>query len=172
MSITAKDRQAVRETYGHCCGYCGVSESDNGGRLEIDHYRPTTKGGEDNLDNLVYACVHCNRFKGSYWPDEDDPQSFYLLHPGEDDISPHLQMTASGRLEGLTPRGWFHIRRLHLNRPQLVVWRRNWQHYRELEEALRHSETITHQLQQRIRELEQEAIRLRQHIARLSGPGE
>jgi uncharacterized protein YceH (UPF0502 family) len=53
-----------------------------------------------------------------------------------------------------------------------VIWRQNWQRYRELEEALRHSEAITHQLQQRIRELEQEAIRLRQQIARLSGSEE
>lgn len=172
MSITSEDRRAIREAYGYCCGYCSVSESDIGGKLQIDHYRPATKGGEDNLNNLVYACAHCNRFKGNYWPDESDPQSLYLLHPVEDDPSPHLQITASGRMEGLTPRGWFHIRRLHLNRPQLVVWRQNWQRYRELEEALQRSEAITIQLQQRIRELEQEAFRLRQQIARLSGSAE
>jgi uncharacterized protein YceH (UPF0502 family) len=56
-----------------------------------------------------------------------------------------------------------------LNRPQLVVWRQNWQRYRELEEALRSSEAIAMQLQQRIRELEQEASMLRRRIARLSG---
>jgi 5-methylcytosine-specific restriction endonuclease McrA len=105
MSITTEDRQAIREAFGFCCGYCGVSESDIGGELQIDHYRPSTKGGEDSLDNLVYACVHCNRFKGNYWPDGDDPDSFYILHPGENDLSTHLQMTASGRMEGLTPRG-------------------------------------------------------------------
>lgn len=171
MSITATDRQATRKAFGFSCGYCRVSESDIGGQLEIDHYRPVTKGGSDKLGNLVYACVHCNRFKGNYWPDENDPKSLYLLHPGEDDPAVHFKLTASGRLEGSTRRGWFHIRRLHLNRPQLVVWRLNWQRYRELEEALQHSEAITHQLQQRIRELEQEAIRLRQQIARLSGSG-
>lgn len=78
-------------------------------------------------------------------------------------------MTASGRMEGLTPRGWFHIRHLHLNRPQLVIWRQNWHRYHELQEALKHSEEITTQLRQRIRELEQEASMLRQRIARLTG---
>jgi len=105
MSITLSDRQAIREAFGFSCGYCGVSESDIGGQLEIDHYRPVTKGGNDQLNNLVYACVHCNRFKGNYWPDDNDPQSFYLLHPGEDDPSLHFRLTASGRLEGSTPRG-------------------------------------------------------------------
>jgi hypothetical protein len=169
MSITAEDRRAIRELYGHCCGYCGVSESGIGGELQIDHYRPITRGGSDDPDNLVYACVHCNRFKGNYWPDEGDPKSFHILHPGEDDLPTHLQITASGRMEGLTPRGWFHIQQLHLNRPQLVVWRQSWHRYRELEEALRRSEAITIQLQQRIRELEQEASMLRKRIARLSG---
>jgi hypothetical protein len=169
MSITVEDRQEIREAYGYCCGYCGVSETDIGGELQIDHYQPTTRGGGDNPGNLVYACVHCNRFKGSYWPNEGDSESLKILHPGEDDLSTHLQVTASGRMEGLTPRGWFHIQRLHLNRPQLVVWRQNWQRYRELKEALRRSEDITLELQQRIRELEQEASMLRRRIAQLSG---
>jgi len=63
MSITNEDRQAVRDAYGYCCGYCGVSESDIGGDLQLDHYRPVARGGSDDLDNLVYACEHCNRFK-------------------------------------------------------------------------------------------------------------
>ena len=137
MSLTAEERLAVRAAYGYCCGYCGVSESDTGGELQIDPYQPTSKGGSDTLGNLVYACVHCHRFKGNDWPDESDPESFHILHPGEDDLSAHLQLTASGRMEGLTPRGWLHIRRLHLNRSQLVLWRQNWQRYRELEEVQR-----------------------------------
>ncbi len=169
MSITAEDRQVIRNAYGYCCGYCGVLESDIGGKLQIDHYRPITRGGGDDQDNLVYACVHCNRFKGNYWPDADDPDGLYILNPGKDNLSIHIQMTPSGRIEGLTPRGLFHIYRLHLNRPQLVVWRQNRQRYRELEEALRRSEGITIQLQKRIRELEQEASTLREQIARLSG---
>lgn len=169
MSITIEERREIREAFNYCCGYCGVTESDIGGELEIDHYQPSTRGGGDEVNNLVYACVHCNRFKGNYWPAENDPNSFYLLHPGQDELSIHLQFTTNGRAEGLTPRGWFHIRRLHLNRPQLVVWRQNKQRYSELEGISRRSEEITFQLQQRIRELEQEAFELRQRIARLSG---
>ena len=35
----------------------------------------------------------------------------------------HVKETTHGRLLGLTPRGWFHIQRLHPNRPQLVELR-------------------------------------------------
>lgn len=169
MTITMEDRQTVRTLYDHRCGYCGVSESDIGGELQIDHYQPITKDGGDSLHNLVYACVHCNRFKGDYWPDENDSENFHILHPEKDDVSLHFYVTASGRIEGRTPRGWFHINRLHLNRPQLIVWRQNWQRYHRLEDALNQSEQITSQLQHRIRELEQEAVFLRQQIARLTG---
>lgn len=169
MSITAENRAAVQSAYGYCCGYCGVSEIDIGGELQIDHYRPRTKGGSDDVDNLVYACSHCNRFKGNYWPDANSPDSFYLLHPGEDDVWAHLQFTTSGRLAGLTPRGWFHIHWLHLNRPQLVLWRQNQQRVRELKEALAQSKAITDRLQERIRELEREAAELRARMARLTG---
>lgn len=64
MTISPEDREVVRAAYGYRCGYCGVSEFDIGGKLQIDHYQPTAKGGSDGRENLVYACVHCNRFKG------------------------------------------------------------------------------------------------------------
>lgn len=35
----------------------------------------------------------------------------------------HITETTHGRLLGLTPRGWFHIQRLHLNRVQLIELR-------------------------------------------------
>ncbi len=61
-------RESIRALYGFRCGYCGVTETEAGGQLEIDHFRPRSHGGEDALDNLVYACPTCNRFKGDYWP--------------------------------------------------------------------------------------------------------
>ena len=49
--------KAVLERDYYTCGYCGVV----GGRLEIDHKIPFSKGGSDELSNLITACVHCNR---------------------------------------------------------------------------------------------------------------
>jgi len=168
MAIDAKTRAAVREVYGRCCGYCGVSEVWVGGELEIDHFQPLRYGGVDTPDNLIYACTICNRFKSDYWLTDDAPDNLRLLHPGKDDLSAHLSETADGRLVGLTPRGWFHIDRLHLNRPLLVELRR----LRRMEQPLRREVDQAHdiniQLQKRIRALEVELAGLREVIAGLS----
>lgn len=80
MTVTVEMRATVRATFAHRCGYCGVSENDIGNELDIDHYRPRKHGGQDEIENLVYVCPACNRFKGNYWPKEDDPDNFYLLN--------------------------------------------------------------------------------------------
>jgi FtsZ-binding cell division protein ZapB len=33
-------RRQVRERYGRRCGYCGISELDNGAELTVDHFQP------------------------------------------------------------------------------------------------------------------------------------
>ena len=169
MTITSEIRAAIREAYGYRYGYCGVSETWVGGELEIDHFRPLLHGGTDAPDNLVYACTTCNRFKGDYWPPSNASETLRLLHPKQDDLTAHLSETADGHLVGLTPRGWFHIERLHLNRPQLVELRR----LRQTEQILRRDIALAQEsrirLQKRISELEAEAARLREIIARLSG---
>ena len=43
----------------YTCSYCGCV----GGLLEVDHVIPFSKGGSDELDNLVCACRKCNRQK-------------------------------------------------------------------------------------------------------------
>jgi len=123
MTITAATRALVRERYVACCGYCGVPESAVGNELELDHFQPRAHGGSDELDNLVYACPACNRYKSAYWPAADAPEHLRLLHPGRDDLATHIVETVSGRLVGLTARGWFHIRWLHLNRALLISFR-------------------------------------------------
>ena len=57
-------RDSIRALYGFRCGYCGVTETESGGQLEIEHFRPRSRGGQDILDNLIYACPTCNRFSG------------------------------------------------------------------------------------------------------------
>ena len=43
---------------GHKCTYCkkGLKESD----MTIDHLVPISRGGTDEIHNLVIACAHCN----------------------------------------------------------------------------------------------------------------
>jgi HNH endonuclease len=115
--------QAVRERYAFRCGYCGVSEADVGGELTVDHFRPVVAGGDESDENLVYACARCNQYKGALLPEATDPTSGRrLLHPLQDDVSVHLREDeATGRVEGMTATGRFHIEALRLNRLALVV---------------------------------------------------
>ncbi len=168
MTPTPEIRATVREAYGRCCGYCGVSEVWVGGELEIDHFCPQRHGGTDTLDNLVYACTICNRFKSDYCPTADAPEGLWLLHPGQDDLSAHLLETADSRLVGLTPRGWFHIDRLRLNRPQLIDLRQLRRAEHSLRREVVQAQDIKTKLQERIRELETELAELREMIARLT----
>ena len=44
------------------CFYCGAEVA--GGRAEIDHMMPLSRGGEHRRENLAAACARCNRSKG------------------------------------------------------------------------------------------------------------
>ncbi len=123
MSITTEERATIRQRFDYRCGYCGLHETWYGDELEVDHFRPLKHGGTDDLENLVYACTKCNRYKASYWTDENSPQHRHLLHPLRDHIASHITQNLDGQLVGLTLRGQFHIQLLHLNRPRLIQLR-------------------------------------------------
>lgn len=170
MSISQETRSAVRAAYAFRCGYCGLPETLAGSALEMDHFRPLRHGGTDSEDNLVYACTTCNRFKGDYWPSSDAPNDFVLLHPRQNNVSAHIMLTSDGSVVGLTPRGWFHLRWLHLNRPQLVELRRNLMTEQGLRTSLAQSEKAQGELRQRVAELEAELAQLQSFIAQLISP--
>jgi 5-methylcytosine-specific restriction endonuclease McrA len=49
----------------YTCQYCG-----NKNHLTLDHVMPRSRGGKDDWDNVVTACVTCNVKKGSRTPQE------------------------------------------------------------------------------------------------------
>jgi len=123
-----------------------------GGELTLDHYRPRAAGGSDDQDNLVYACVRCNQYKGDFWPNSIDlAHGRRVLHPGADDIASHVVTDEdTGYLHGLTPTGVFHIALLRLNRPQLVTHRLAQRLQRVFEEKIRLLEQQNAELQKTI----------------------
>lgn len=121
MTITGEIRDQVRQRANHTCEFCGVTETDVGGKLTVDHFQPMAKGGDDSLENLVYCCARCNQYKLDYWPTHsDDPM---LWNPRHESASQHFLELDDGTLYPLTATGAFTLKRLRLNRPPLVTHR-------------------------------------------------
>ena len=166
MAISRNVRNQIRARCDYRCVYCGTHEVNTGGELEVEHFQPKSKGGSDELDNLLYCCSSCNRFKGAYWPTEG---SLPLLNPLKEDMGQHIDVADSGSLLGLSKQGQFYIELLQLNRPQLIRARLVRVRYAELERLLESNQKLLVVAQQRVQWLEQELQRLQQEIKRLGG---
>jgi hypothetical protein len=121
MTVSREDAEFVRARADRACEYCGVTETDCGGPLTIDHHCPQSHGGADVVDNLVYCCWRCNLHKAAYWP--SGPTDPVLWNPRDDPRERHLLLLADGRLFPRTPTGEFTLVRLRLNRAALVAHR-------------------------------------------------
>ncbi|MFH1646586.1 MAG: HNH endonuclease [Chloroflexota bacterium] len=62
MGISKKLRFDVFNRDNFTCQYCGRKTPDV--ILELEHIIPSSKGGTDELDNLITSCFECNRGKG------------------------------------------------------------------------------------------------------------
>jgi hypothetical protein len=121
MTLPPELWEQVRRRAGFACEYCGVTETDVGGRLTVDHFQPQARGGTDDLDNLLYCCHRCNLYKADYWPvlPADSP----LWNPRRDSVATHLLLLADGTLYPITATGIMTLRLLRLNRPPLSAHR-------------------------------------------------
>ena len=122
MSISLEQRKMVRQRAGFACEYCGVTETDTAGELTIDHIQPQSKGGNDEIDNLLLCCHRCNSYKADYWPQE--PEAPRLWNPRHERADTHFVELVDGRLFAITAMGTFTLQRLRLNRPALLANRR------------------------------------------------
>ncbi len=171
MTISPSMLDLVRQRAGFACEFCGVTETDAGNRLTVDHFQPIKYGGNDNAENLVYACFPCNQYKKDYWPTK--PESISLWNPRQEAFAHHFLELNDGTLTSLTPTGTFTIRRLRLNRHQLVHHRlrkrqqqemvRVLQQYREQVGLLEHlNQELSRQIneQRELLQTERELLRL------------
>jgi hypothetical protein len=63
--VGAELRRLVANRANHKCEYCLIHEEDTFFGCEIDHIISLKHGGTTAEDNLAYACMICNRLKGS-----------------------------------------------------------------------------------------------------------
>ena len=55
------EKEEVKKRDGYACLCCGVNTK---GKLQIDHIKPFSMGGETSKENSQTLCVTCNRCKG------------------------------------------------------------------------------------------------------------
>lgn len=77
VPIPAGMRWDVLARYDHTCAYCG--KRTHAAQLELDHAIPVAEGGLTIADNLVVACVLCNRGKGARPLDPSNPSHRAIL---------------------------------------------------------------------------------------------
>lgn len=58
-------RRLVANRSDRLCEYCLIHEQDTAFGCAVDHIISLKHGGGTTADNLAYACVFCNRSKGS-----------------------------------------------------------------------------------------------------------
>lgn len=62
-SLSKKVRFEIFKRDSFKCQYCGESSPDV--VLEVDHIEPVSKGGTDDITNLITSCFDCNRGKSN-----------------------------------------------------------------------------------------------------------
>src|SRR5258708_40363996 len=105
MTVPSELWEQVRHRAALACEYCGVTESDGGGLLTVDHFQPQAAGGADELANLLYCCHRCNLYKADYWPAKVGELT--LWNPRQERMKSPLLLLADGTLHPITPVGAF-----------------------------------------------------------------
>jgi hypothetical protein len=63
--VSAALRRLVVQRASQLCEYCLIHEDDAFVGCEVDHIISEKHGGETVAENLAYACLFCNRSKGT-----------------------------------------------------------------------------------------------------------
>lgn len=124
--IGASLRRLVTQRAAGTCEYCRIHETLAVYSHEIDHAIALKHGGKTTLDNLVLACLPCNRHKGSDLTSLDPVtrQITPLFNPRTQIWSQHFQLEA-GMILGLTAIGRTTVFLLQMNEPSRVQFRQS-----------------------------------------------
>jgi hypothetical protein len=116
MAVPDSLRRQVVARAANRCEYCGLSEIGQAATFHIDHITPSSAGGQTELENLAYACVHCSLRKGARQQalDPITSEQVLLFHPRKDKCNLHSRWLGP-ELRGLTPTARTTIEALSLN---------------------------------------------------------
>jgi len=123
--ISESLRRLVAERAGYRCEYCLLHEDDSYSPHQIDHIISRKHGGRSDADNLAYACLRCNAWKGSDIGslDSETDRFVNLFHPRRQRWEDHFVLRGA-IVEPLTAEAKATARLLKLNLNKRVVERR------------------------------------------------
>src|SRR3982074_3820485 len=101
----AVSREAVVERALGKCEYCRAPQSVTGYAFHLEHIKPRSQGGKDELSNYALACAHCNYSKASHLTGEDPKTGRQepLFNPRKDNWSKHFTFSrTTHRITGKT----------------------------------------------------------------------
>jgi 5-methylcytosine-specific restriction endonuclease McrA len=120
--ISDKIRLKVAERARFRCEYCQIHNDDTFLSFEIDHIIPLKHGGTNELDNLAFACPHCNQHKGSDFATLLDDEIVRLFNPRINSWRTHFEVF-NGEILPITQIGEATIRIFRFNQPDLIILR-------------------------------------------------
>lgn len=109
-------RQQVITRADQRCEYCLIHQDDGLYAHEVDHIIPEKHRGETILDNVCFACIDCNRHKGSDFGsfDPETETVTLLFNPRRQRWSDHFRFEGA-RIVPLSPEGRVTVFILKLN---------------------------------------------------------
>jgi hypothetical protein len=133
-------KEFLRQEGGLRCVYCAIHENALGGvqGFHVEHYKPKKRFPAliNTLSNLFYSCPICNRFKSSDWPAEPKKKFGNSSYPNPSQIDYSILFEVddkSGSVKGRFVASRYIVERLYLNRPQLILERRQYSMDEELD---------------------------------------
>jgi hypothetical protein len=123
--ISKAKRLKVAKRARYRCEYCCLHEDDLFLSFELDHIIAIKHGGSDDLENLAYACPHCNQHKGSDLVTVlDDSDEFVpLFNPRVLLWEEHFRVI-EGEIIPKTNIGRATVKLLQFNSPDLLILRK------------------------------------------------
>jgi hypothetical protein len=93
--------------------------------FHVEHVIARKHRGADAIENLAWACIFCNLYKGPNIAslDPDNGRLTPLFNPRREKWTNHFRVDAEARLVGLTPDGRTTIWLLEMNAPLLIALR-------------------------------------------------
>jgi hypothetical protein len=118
-------RNLVRDRAGGRCEYCRLPEAAVEINHVIDHVVARQHRGGDEPANLAFACVVCNRHKGTSLSGKDPEtgQTVTLFNPRIDVWKQHFRWVGN-HLVGITVKGRATVQTLNMNGDLQLIIRR------------------------------------------------